>query len=102
VTFEFPLFVSVVLREALLPTFTFPKPKFVGFAPSRRVVATPVPLRAMTVGEVGALLASETLPGTPPRAAGANATLKFELCPGLRVKGKVSPLVENPFPEAVA
>src|SRR5258706_144150 len=42
VTFEFPLFVSVVLREALLPTFTFPKPKFVGLAPSRRVVATPV------------------------------------------------------------
>jgi len=35
VTFEFPLFVSVTLNELVLPTFTFPKFKLAGFAPSR-------------------------------------------------------------------
>jgi hypothetical protein len=32
VTFELPVFVSVVFSELVPPTFTFPKIKFVGFA----------------------------------------------------------------------
>ena len=32
VTFELPVFVSVVFSELVPPTFTFPKLKFVGFA----------------------------------------------------------------------
>jgi len=43
--------VSAVLDELLLPTFTFPKPRLVGFAPSRKVGATPVPLSEIAVGE---------------------------------------------------
>jgi len=35
VTFEFPLFVSVALKEPVFATFTFPKLRLVGFAPSR-------------------------------------------------------------------
>ena len=35
VTFEFPLFVSVTPDEPLLPTFTLPKLRLVGVAPSK-------------------------------------------------------------------
>jgi hypothetical protein len=35
VTFEFPLFVTVVFRELLLPMSTFSKPKLLGLALSR-------------------------------------------------------------------
>ncbi len=35
VTFEFPLFVSAALEEPVFPTFTFPKLRVVGLAPSR-------------------------------------------------------------------
>src|SRR5882672_4699964 len=102
VTFEFPLFVSVAPKELLLPMFTVPKPRLVGFAPSRNVAATPVPLKEIASGELGALLTNDTLPDTLPTPAGAKATLKFVLCPGLRVKGTVRPLIEKPIPETVA
>jgi len=99
VTFEFPLFVSVAPSELLPLTFTLPKLRLVGLVPSRDVVATPVPLKAIASGELGALPTSDTLPERLPTPAGAKATLKFVLCPGLRVKGKVSPLVEKALPE---
>jgi hypothetical protein len=35
VTFEFPLFVSVALNELVFPTFTFPKLRLLGLAPSK-------------------------------------------------------------------
>ena len=35
VTFELPLFVRVTLKVLLLPSFTFPKLKLVGLAPSK-------------------------------------------------------------------
>ena len=35
VMLEFPLFVSVTLDEPLLPTFTFPKLRLAGVAPSK-------------------------------------------------------------------
>jgi hypothetical protein len=48
------------------------------------------------------LLVNATLPVALPAACGANATVKLELCPGVRVKGVASPLIENPAPAAVA
>jgi hypothetical protein len=92
VTFEFPLFVSVTLNELVLPTFTFPKFKLVGFAPTRKVGATPVPLRAMVVGEVGALLTSETEPLTLPAEVGRKATVIVVCCPAFTFKGSDNPL----------
>jgi len=35
VTFEFPLLVKVTFNVLLLPSFTFPKLKLVGLAPSK-------------------------------------------------------------------
>jgi len=40
---------------------------------------------------MGALLTNDTLPDTLPTTAGANATLKFVLCPGVSVKGDKPP-----------
>src|SRR5258708_2364078 len=57
---------------------------------------TPVPERARVPGELGALLARDKLPETLPAVVGAKATLKLELCPGDRVKGRVRPLTEKP------
>src|SRR2546422_11104332 len=75
VTLEFPLLVSVTGNPLLPPTFTLPKLRLVGLAPSRNVAATPVPLRAIVRGEPGALLVMETLPLALPAAEGANCAL---------------------------
>src|SRR5260370_29891535 len=72
VTLEFPLLVSVTGNPPLPPTFTLPKLRLVGLAPSKNVAATPVPLRARVRGEPGALLLMETLPLALPVAEGAN------------------------------
>src|SRR5271170_3501047 len=66
VMFEFPVLVSVTLSDSLLPVLTLPKLKLVGLAPSVCVAARPVPLRAIDVGEPGALVVSETLPEALP------------------------------------
>src|SRR5712692_5135520 len=82
VTLEFPLLVSVTGNPLLLPpTFTLPKLRLVGLAPSKNVAATPVPLRARVRGEPGALLVMETLPLALPVAEGANAALNVALAP---------------------
>jgi hypothetical protein len=102
VTFEFPLFVSVTLSELLLPTFTFPKLRVVGFDPSRKVGATPVPLREITVGEPGALLTSEMEPVTLPVVGGAKAASNVVLFPGPIVAGTARPVMVKPGPDTVA
>jgi len=65
------------------------------------VLETPVPDTERVAGELGALLNRDKVPNTLPALAGAKATLKVVLCPGLSVKGTVSPLVEKPLPVTV-
>jgi hypothetical protein len=101
-TVELPVLVSVTVCVLLLPTLTFPKLKLVALAESWSVVAAPVPLIAMVLGEFGALLTNETLPVTAPALAGENATLKLELCPGVKVRGRVRPLMTKLCPDTVA
>src|SRR5436853_6479587 len=50
------------------------------------------------MGELGALMTSETLPEALPVAVGANCTLKVLDCPAARVSGNVSPLMLKPAP----
>src|SRR5207302_478957 len=52
----------------------------------------------MVLGELGALLTSETPPDALPVAVGANCTLKVLDCPAVRVRGEVSPLMLKPAP----
>ena len=100
-TFEFPLLVSVVVNELLLPTLTLPKLKLDELNPSTRVAATPVPLREIVVGELGALLTNVIDPVTLPAALGPNTALNVVAFPAPIVTGAVIPAVLNPAPVTV-
>ena len=91
-----PELVKVRFCTPVVPTSTLPKLTLGGVTES--CGCTPVPLRAMVLGELGALLTSETLPDTLPVAVGANCTLKVLDCPAPRVSGNVSPLMLKPAP----
>ena len=102
VTFEFPVLVRLALSKLLLPKFTLPKLRLVGLAVSRKVAVTPVPLRAIVSGELGALLTSETVPVTLPAAPGVKATLNVALLPAAMVSGTARPVMLKPLPDTVA
>jgi hypothetical protein len=102
VTFELPLFISVAPKELLFPTFTLPKFKLVGFAPSSKVEATPVPLKEIASGEPGALLTSESEPVALPPEVGANTTFNVALPPAAMVRGRVRPVMLKPVPVTLA
>jgi hypothetical protein len=57
-----------------------------------------VPLTVITVGELCALLFSETFPDILATEVGANCTAKLVDCPGFKVTGKVKPLKLKPAP----
>src|SRR5713226_2156141 len=101
-TLELPVSVSVTVCAALLPKFTLPKLRLVGFAVSRKVAVTPVPLRAIASGELGALLTSETAPVTLPAALGVKPTLNVALLPAAMVTGAVMPVRLKSLPDTVA
>jgi len=75
-TLAFPAFVTVTGSIEELAALTPPKARLVVLKESVTTAATPVPLRGMVAGELGALLAMVTLPLTAPVDAGANCTLK--------------------------
>jgi hypothetical protein len=101
VTFEFPLLVSVVVNELLLPTLTLPKARLDVLSPRTRVAATPVPLREIVIGDVGALLTSVIDPVTLPAVLGPNTALNVAALPDPMVNGVVIPVVLKPAPETV-
>lgn len=100
VMFEFPVLVSVTLKDLLLPVLTLPKLKLVGLAPSTCVAAEPVPLRAIAVGEPGAFVVSEMLPEALPAEVGAKTALNVALLPAEIVCGE-KPVILNPVPVAL-
>ena len=57
-----PVLVIVTLSTEDVPVFKLPKLNEVGLAESCRTCEIPVPLRAMLVGEVGALLTKVSVP----------------------------------------
>jgi hypothetical protein len=99
---EFPVLVSVIVCVPLPPTMTFPKLSELGLAESRKLVANPVPLRGIARGVVGALLANERLPVTFPPALGVKPTVNVTDCPGVTVRGRLSPLRLKPVPATTA
>src|SRR5437899_12240981 len=94
-----PELVKVRFCTPVLPTSTLPKLTLEGATES--CGCTPVPLRAMVLGELGALLTSETLPDTLPMVAWANCTLKVLDCPAVRVRGDRKSVVQGESPETV-
>jgi hypothetical protein len=101
-TFELPVFVRVTLREAVLPTLTFPKLTLEGFTVSVNPAATPAPLNAMADGGLDASLTSDRLPVEDPVDLGLNCTLKAVALPALSVIGRGSPEALKPEPEIFA
>src|SRR5437870_9788606 len=95
-----PELVKVRFCTPVLPTSTLPKLTLEGATES--CGCTPVPLRAMVLGELGALLTSETLPDTLPMAVGANCTLRSEDRRVGRVRGRVRPVLLKPGTETEA
>lgn len=89
---EFPLLVNVTPSELLRPTLTLPKVKLLALVLSWAVAVAPVPDRAIVVGELLALLETETLPVTLPAAVGAKATFSVAVCPGVNVVLAATPL----------
>jgi len=96
VTFALPVFVIVTFCAGeAVPVVTFPKLRLLGLMLSVRLDAIPEPLRATEVGEVGALLARETLPDTVPTVVGRKASVIVVCCPALMFKGSAKPLALN-------
>ena len=69
------------------------KLRLVGFALRRSVAAWPVPLRAIAIGEFGALLTTEIEPVELPAPVGVNTALNDLLLPALMVMGRDGMLV---------
>src|SRR5437870_3052291 len=86
-----PGLVSVIVWVLVVPTTALPKLTLGGVTEDRNCTAEP--LRAMVLGELAALLTSETLPDALLVAVGANCTLKVLDCPAARVSGNVGPLM---------
>ena len=57
-------------------------------------VCVPSPEREIVAGEFVALLATVTLPGKLPAAAGVNVASNVADCPGARIKPAETPLVK--------
>src|SRR3984893_7068029 len=97
-TLELPVFVIVTLREAVLPTLTFPKLILEGFTARLNPAARPAPLKAMAEGGLEASLTRDKLPVEGPADLGGNCTLKAAALPALRVIGSGSPEALKPAP----
>lgn len=96
-TLVVPVFVMVSDSLAVLPVFTLPKLRLVGFALSAPGVA-PVPESdTVNVGFV-AVESIVRVPLAPPFAVGVKVTLKVVLCPPFRVSGVLIPLKPKPVP----
>jgi len=92
VMFEFPLFVTDVVSEVLLPSPTLPNDKLDGFAPREKVAAAPVPDKLITSGDGVPFVVSVMLPVTGLAEDGVKIALKVVLPPAAIVVDVDSPV----------
>ena len=93
-----PVFVSFTVCVASLPTATLPKAIEAGVAVSAAAVM-PLPLRATSEGELGALLAIVIIPVSLALVVGLNAAVIVVLWPALNDSGRCGPEAVNPAPD---
>ena len=98
VRFEFPLFVSDVVSELLLPSLTFPKDRLAGLAPSSKVAADPVPDKLITRGEGVPFVVKVMEPFTVVVEEGVKIALKLVLPPAAIVVDVLRPVWLKPVP----
>ncbi len=101
VTGDPPVLVTVSDKFVLLPTWTLPNARLVGFAVSAPGV-TPVPESGMLKLGFEPLEVMLALPLAAPFVVGAKSTVNEVLWPAVSVNGKDKPLRLNPVPLAVA
>lgn len=89
----------LIVKVCVLAEPTVALPKLVLAGITEICGCTPVPLRAMVVGELVALLTTVRLPAALPATAGEKLTARARLWPGARVTVPVNPLTANPVPE---
>jgi hypothetical protein len=94
VTVEPPVLVTVSDSAWLVPVFTVPKLRLVGFAASAPT-PTPVPVSEKEAGLLVALLVTETVALKVPAAFGEKTKLTGILCPASIAAGKVGALNEK-------
>src|SRR5207248_961245 len=94
VRLEVPPLLSTIFCELLLPVIMFPKLTLDGFGVScgSAVGEAPVPVSAIALGELPALLAAVTVPLNVPAAPGAKVIVRLVLCPPATVAGRIVPL----------
>jgi len=80
----------------VLPTASVPRFRDEGLAEICPFCAVPVPLRATTVGDVGALLTKDKLPVTLAEAEGTKSTVIVPDPSAATVIGRDSPTVAKP------
>ena len=96
-----PVLVNVSDKLELLPVWTLPKAREVGFAVSVPCV-TPVPESAMLRFGFEPLEVMLTLPLAAPLVVGAKTTVNDVLWPAVKVRGNVRPLMLYPVPLTLA
>ena len=87
-----PVFVRVNVCDFVCPSLTLPYAKLAGAMLNPGCVATPVPVSAIVVGEVGALLVTVIVAGRLPAVVGAKVALKVALAQATIVLGVTRPL----------
>jgi hypothetical protein len=97
-TAELPVLVSVTLWVLLVLRVSLPKLSDVVLGVSCRTGAIPLPLSAIMLGDVGALLTSVRLLAELTPDVGVKLTVNIVDFPGASVIGKASPLRLNPVP----
>ncbi len=98
VTAAVPVFDSFTVSLELLPIEMFPKLTAAGVAVSEAVA--PLPLSAIFVGELSALLLIVSVPLAVPLDA-LYVTSSESVAPGFSVAGTIMPPIVNPLPETV-
>jgi hypothetical protein len=87
----FPVFLSKMLCELLLPTTTLLNVADAGVADA--TAWRPVPDKAIVAGEFGALLLIEILPAGAPALVGVNVAVKVVFWPAVRILPAAKPLI---------
>lgn len=98
IAFAFPVFVSTIPSDPVLPIRTLPKSKVLVLALSAGADATALPLIEIASGELGASLTKEIEPVTFPAELGVNTILKVVFWPAAILIGIVKPEMAKPAP----
>ena len=101
-TAELPVLVSVTLCVLLAFRVSLPKLNEVVLGVSCKTDASPLPLSAIVVGELGALLTSVKLLAELTPDVGVKLSMNVADFPGASVNGKARPLRLNPAPGPAA